>query len=115
MAISVDPAALRLDELGALRCGRHLQVKRQERGETERHRDAGNTGGPAELVEDLAEDGAADETAVEIAGEIDPACRAAVDGRRLADKAGRRRLREEGTDADERQTAKGGRTARRGH
>ena len=48
-----------------------------------------------------AEHGAADQAAEEIAGEIKPACRAAIGGRRAADKARGAGLGEEGAGADQ--------------
>jgi len=42
-----------------------LQAERQQRGDEQRQCDAGDARRPAEAVEDLAEDGAADEAAEE--------------------------------------------------
>ena len=74
-------------------------------GEGKRHGDAVNAGRPAEPVEQLAQNRAADETTKEIASEIDPRRRTAVAHRRFADEAGRSRLRQEGADGDQRQPA----------
>src|SRR5262245_21573520 len=80
-----------------------LQPDRQQRGRRQRQRDAGDTGGPAQPIEHLAEQRAADEPTEKITGEIDAARRAAVGRGGTADKAGRRGLREERADADQRQ------------
>ena len=67
---------------------------------------------PAQAVEQLAQDGGADQAAEEVAGEIDAAGRAAVGGGGAADEAGGGRLGEEGADTDQRQPEQHGRQAR---
>ena len=56
-------------------------------------------------VENLPEDGSADHPAGEVAGEVDPARRAAVGGRGATDEARGGRLREERSDADQHHAA----------
>src|SRR5262245_45275386 len=63
--------------------------------------DSGDAGRPAEMIEQLAERGASDEAAEEIAGEIGSAGDAAIVLRGLPDKAGGTGLRKEGADADQ--------------
>src|SRR5262249_9631851 len=84
----------------ALRRHWRLEENREQRGNEQRHPDAGDAGLPAEPVEELAEDRGAHEAAKEIEGEIESACRAAVRASGSADKAGGGGLREEGADAD---------------
>src|SRR5262245_13272286 len=92
---------------GSLSCvwrwvvGRRCEMKGEGRGSAQRERDPADAGRPAEPVEDLTEDGRADEAAGEVAGEIDAAGRAAVRGGGAADESGRCRLREERPDADQ--------------
>src|SRR5258707_877167 len=95
-----------------MRRTRHRQAKSEQGGDEQRQRDAGDESAPAEGIEDLAEHGAADETAEEIAGEVDAARRAAIGGRRATDEAGRRGLSEEGADADQRQPGEDGEEVR---
>ena len=80
---------------------RTLEPRRQQAACQERKANACDTSRPPDPVEDPTKDRGARHPAGEIAGEIDSACRAAFGRRGGADEAGRRRLREEGPDADQ--------------
>src|SRR3989442_13360409 len=81
----------------------HLQTEREQRREQQCRTDPRDTGCPAEALEKLAEDDAADDTAKEVAGKIDAARRSAVGRGRATDESGRGRLREERPNADQHQ------------
>src|SRR5688572_19447589 len=87
--------------LGGAHGRRCLQTYCEHGSQRERNPDAGDASGPAEAIEELAEHCRADEPAEEVAGEVDPARRAAVDRCRAAHEAGRGRLREERPHGDE--------------
>src|SRR2546428_8842611 len=64
----------------------HLQTEREQRREQQCRTDPRDTGCPAEALEKLAEDDAADDTAKEVAGKIDAARRSAVGRGRATDE-----------------------------
>ena len=94
----------RLALVSMLRRYQAAQFHRERGRNGERQRDAADASAPAETVEQLAKQRGADESSGEIAREIDPARRAFVLGRGAADEAGRDGLREEGADADQRES-----------
>jgi hypothetical protein len=85
------------------RLGRHRRPEEEgeQRGDEQRHADAGDARPPAEPVEELAENGSASQPAEELKGKVEPTGRTSVRASRPADKAGGGGLREEGADADE--------------
>src|SRR5262245_25940035 len=72
------------------------QPERQRNGHRQRERNPGDAGVPAEPIKELAEHGAAHETAGEITGEVNATRRAAISGGGAPDKwrlLARRRFR----------------------
>jgi len=92
---------------GSLSCAwrsvveRCFQPKGEECRQAERQRNTADTGRPTDPVEYLTKDGGADQSAGEVASEIDATRCAAVSGGGLAHKTSRSRLGEKGSNADE--------------
>ena len=84
-------------------CRRQAQAERQEARGDESCGDAGDAGRPTIGVEEPAERRAAGETAEEVAGEVEPAGRAAVARGGPADEAGNSGLGGEGPDRQQRE------------
>src|SRR6516162_5413173 len=80
---------------------RHFQPKGEERCQAERQRNAADTGRPTDPVEYWTKDRCPDQTAGEVASEIDATRCTAIRGGGLAHKTSRTRLGEKGPNADE--------------
>src|SRR3974377_497455 len=85
----------------ALMVGRHFQPQGEKRCQAERQRNSTNTGRPTDPVEYLTKDCGSDQTAGEVASEIDATRGTAIYGGGLAHKTSRSRLGEKGPNADE--------------
>src|SRR5271165_3613231 len=86
-----------------------FELHGEKRRRHECERDSEDASRPAEAIEDLRQDGAADEPSAEVEGEIKAAGCAAIDRRGVAHKACCDSLGEEGPDADKRQACGDGR------
>src|SRR5262245_45580205 len=84
----------------------HLQIEGECSSYEQREADPDDAGRPAEAIEDLAQHRTADESAQEVGSEIDATRRAAVSRGCPANEAGRGRLGEERTDAQQNQADK---------
>src|SRR5829696_9980734 len=104
MRFSLDCVSARWGERGRWdRLGVQGEPRGERGAERKREADAGDGGRPADPIEDLAQHGAAGETTQEVAGEIEPARRAAIGRGGATDEAGGRRLGKEGTDGKQRE------------
>src|SRR5688572_23167637 len=79
----------------------HLHADCEQRAEPERGPDSGDAGVPAEHVVDRPQHRRANQTAQEVARQIDAAGGAAIGRGGTADEAGRGRLRRERADGDQ--------------
>jgi hypothetical protein len=80
---------------------RHFQAGGKKCGGAKRYSDPADTRRPSDSIEDLTKDCGTDQAAGEVTSEIDATSRAAVGGSRLAHEAGRGRLGEKRSNADE--------------